>query len=192
MCANYVSWIGLHIDLHQNYGVGHSLEHNGWERHVTTNHQELLEDGTNPTSSLDGRHYKWIQVGERQKGAWNWGAEHGDSYHASWRGFTINWRLHQHAKKTTCVYLTNSYHKIIAKWHFGLLTFKSFDSLSIQDFINMPRKDDVFISLIATMKSLPNGILVCLPLNLLLEIETHTFVAYTLKRMSQMKSWYNL
>jgi hypothetical protein len=56
----------------------------------------------------------------------------------------------------------------------------------------MPRKDDVFISLIATMKSLPNGILVCLPLNLLLEIETHTFVAYTLKRMSQMKSWYNL
>jgi hypothetical protein len=34
------------------------------------------------------------------------------------------------------------------------------DSLSIEDFINMPREEHVFISLIATMKSLPNGILV--------------------------------
>jgi hypothetical protein len=34
------------------------------------------------------------------------------------------------------------------------------DSLSIKDFINMPREQHVFISLITTMKSLPNGILV--------------------------------
>ncbi len=67
VCANYVSWIGLHIDLHQNYGVGHFLEHNGLEKHVTINHQELLEEGTNPTSSLDGRYYKSRRVGERQK-----------------------------------------------------------------------------------------------------------------------------
>jgi hypothetical protein len=33
------------------------------------------------------------------------------------------------------------------------------DSLSIEDLINMPR-EHVFISLIATMKSLPNGILI--------------------------------
>ncbi len=69
MCANYVSWMGLHIDLHQNYGVGHSLDHNGLERHVTTNHQELLEESTNPTPSLDGRHYKSRRMGKRQKGA---------------------------------------------------------------------------------------------------------------------------
>jgi hypothetical protein len=69
VCANYVSWIGLHIDLHQNYGVGHSLEHDSLERYVNTNHQELLEEGTNPTSSLDGRHYKSRQARERQKKA---------------------------------------------------------------------------------------------------------------------------
>jgi hypothetical protein len=44
---------------------------------------------------------------------------------------------------------------VIAAMHLGE------DSLSIEDFINMPRKQHVFISLIATMKSLPNGILVC-------------------------------
>jgi len=61
------------------------------------------------------------------------------------------------------------------------------DSLSIKDFINMP-KEHVFISLLARMKSLPNGRLVRLPLNVLLEIEIHTCVAYKLKRMSHMKS----
>jgi hypothetical protein len=43
---------------------------------------------------------------------------------------------------------------VIATMHLGE------DSLSIEDFINMPREQHVFISLIATMKSLPNGILV--------------------------------
>ncbi len=47
MCANYVSWIKLHIDLHQNYGANPYLEHTSFERHVTTNHQKLLEQGTN-------------------------------------------------------------------------------------------------------------------------------------------------
>ncbi len=66
------------------------------------------------------------------------------------------------------------------------------DSLSIENFINMPREQHVFISFITRMKSLRNGSLVRLPLNLLLEIEIHTCVAYRLKRMSHMKSWNNL
>jgi len=69
VCANYVSWIKLHIDLHQNYGANHYLEHTSFERHVTTNHQKLLEQGTNITCSLNGKHYKSKWVGEKQKGA---------------------------------------------------------------------------------------------------------------------------
>jgi hypothetical protein len=57
---------------------------------------------------------------------------------------------------------------VIATMHLGE------DSLSIEDFINMPRKQHVFISLIATIKSLPNGILVCLPLNLLIHYQFKT------------------
>ncbi len=70
---------------------------------------------------------------------------------------------------------------VIATMHLGE------DTLSIEDFINMPKEQHVFISLIATMKSLPNGILVWLPLKLLFEIETHTCVAYILKRLSQIE-----
>jgi hypothetical protein len=52
------------------------------------------------------------------------------------------------------------------------------NSLSIEHFINLPGEQHVFISLIVRMKSLPNGNLVHVILNLLLKIQTHTCVTY--------------
>lgn len=44
------------IDLHLNFVIGHSLEHNGLEIHDATNHYELVVESVDLASRLDGGH----------------------------------------------------------------------------------------------------------------------------------------